>query len=239
MTALVVVHGCHLRALNWEEIAFGYPEKGELGVIPFALKQALAHEALYMFWGTGASQRKGLYESEYAHKLACDRIDELHDLICKATDSRGRKIRYYRQKERLKKLLLEKSIIDKSSQNLREEVENAVAFCLKKKLEIYRIIPVSSATHIQRCFSTFFATLHGLGLNLDLIPYGTRIGFAGALPSDVVVVEPPHRGDLPLVPFHRTVARLFQFLHAGDDGVAFDVNDDLSALIDDYERQMR
>lgn len=233
MSTIVVVHGCNLRALKWEEIAYGDIPNGKLGVIPTALRAAVEFEALYVMWGTGASERGGVLESEYSYNYACDRFDEINELI---TNNQGHK--FYRQKERLRAILDSRSILDTTSQNLREEVGHVLDFCQEKKHEIFRIIPVSSRTHIQRCYSVFIGALVERNMNLTVIPIFSDIGFAGATPREVVVVEPPHRGDLPLVPFHKVVPDFFKFLRAEDKELPFHFFDDLEALVKDYKKRM-
>ena len=132
----VLIHGCHVQAIGWKEIVYGNLD-GRLGRVPTALEEAVNKQASLIFWGTGASEKKGLKESEYTYKKAIgSKLEGLASVVG-------------RDSGELRKYITDVSYVDKKTQNTTEEIQRAIKKCKKKG--ITELILVSSPTHIARC----------------------------------------------------------------------------------------
>lgn len=231
MRTAVIVHGLHLQAQNWFEIAFGKLEqgklkKGKLGRIPAGIMAALDYGAELVIWSTGASQKDGLLEAEYTHKTAIEHIDVLTTFFEEET--------LYTPAE-VQSVLHERSTFDTTSQNTVEELRNITSFCEGRDIE--QLVMVSSPTHMARCFQEYMNVRYerpDLRLRLALASADTC--YKGSVPSDVIIVEPPHRGDRPSVPFHKTVRQIFSLMSSED--VALEFNRAFQELIDKYKSRL-
>ncbi len=202
----VLIHGCHLEAEGWESVVWGSPSNGILGSIPRGVELAYTEDASLIFWGTGASQKDGVKESEYMFQLALSRLSELAD-ICGCSP------------EELKVFLEQRSFLDKATQNTAEELRAYFDMCLLK--EVTNPIITAVASHASRSIKV------GLALILKEEKYRIfrhRVFWApadtcfdGATLDDVVVVEPPHRGDIPKWQTFRYAKTLFEIMGQGED----------------------
>ena len=74
----MLVHGCHLQAEGWEEIAWGREETNELGRIPQAVLVAHREGADMVLFGTGGSKSSdGVMEGEYTMRYMFDNFERL------------------------------------------------------------------------------------------------------------------------------------------------------------------
>jgi hypothetical protein len=218
----VLIHGCHLQAEEWENIVWGDPARKVLGRVPAALSLLLKEPIDLFYWGTGASRKDGLLESEYTINYARDHMDELTDLI--GLGQAG--ISDYLQKA---------SFVDRETQNTTEEIRRAAMVCREQGID--QLILVSSPTHIARCLQEAMKLrADGVLRDIDVFATASDTCFAGSTPGDVVVMEPPHRGDLPKIPFHRTARRIFQFLRNPEAAEGF--NREWNELIDTWEQRL-
>ncbi len=202
----VLIHGCHLEAEGWESIVWGSPSEGLWGSIPRGVQLAYNENVSLIFLGTGASEKEGVKESEYMFQFALSHLSELADL-CQS------------KPEELKVFLEERSFIDKVTQNTTEELRAYFDMCLLK--EITNPIITAVATHASRSIK--------VGLAIVLKEEKYRIFrhkviwapadtcFEGASVDDVVVVEPPHRGDIPKWQTFRYAKTLFEIMGQGED----------------------
>ena len=69
-------------------------------------------------------------------------------------------------------------------------------------------------------------------LRLRIYATASDTCFAKSTVGSVVIVEPPHRGDMPKVPFHELAKRIFQFLKTPT--VAFEFYEAWKKLIGEY-----
>jgi hypothetical protein len=198
----ILVHGCHLMADGWERIVWGQPPN-ELGRLPHAVLLAWEEGAKVVVFGTGASERDGKKESEVTLQYLWDHFADLA------------------QFEPLRHLPLDKveakmraiAVADTETQNTDQEVRNGLKVMSEKKCGF--AVQVSSPTHLPRCLA---CACKVLGAEPDLFkgpvyasPSDTC--YEDATASDVVVVEPPHRGDrdksLDALKFHELVKRMY------------------------------
>jgi hypothetical protein len=220
----VLIHGCHLEAEGWEDIVWGDPAQGRLGRVPYGLFKAMELRADMIIFGTGASEREGLKEGRYTYRYAMERLPEFlrsagvpheHWFVTKHWT------------ESVTKLEL-------TSQNTREEV--LAAAHMAHKAGIKRLILVSSPEHIMRCHQAALSVL-GTAVDLrffldELYATASHTHFKDATVDDVVIVEPPHRGDTPKVPFYRTIKRIFATMRKPE--VAFKLDAALNKAIDEH-----
>jgi hypothetical protein len=220
----VLIHGCHLQAEGWEEIAWGDPAENRLGRVPFGLFKAMEANAEMIIFGTGASEKDGLKEGAYTYRYT---DEHLVDLFRSASVPHER---WYVTQEWIKHV----ARLELTSQNTREEVLAAAR--MAKEAGIKRLILVSSPEHIMRCHQAALSVLGadpGLSFFLDeLYAVASHTHFKDATVDDVVIVEPPHRGDTPKVPFYRTVKRIFATMRKPD--VAFKLDAALNTAIDEH-----
>ncbi len=226
----ILIHGCHIEAIGWKEIVYGNID-GRLGRVPTAIEEAVHRHAQLIFWGTGASEKKGLKESEYTFKKAIgSKLEFLATLVEKKPGD-------------LEKYLKQVSVIDSSSQNTKEEINSAVKKCLE--MGIKKLILVSSPTHIARCLQLscqikaqkpfLFIKFYALASQISFF----RLTLEGAKveldPASVTIFEPPHRGDMPKVDLNIIVKGIFSLFKNEELAKAF--NEELKVLIKKYENQ--
>jgi hypothetical protein len=225
METAVLIHGCHTGAHAWTDIVWGDPQNGRLGRVPKGILEAQKWDAKTIIFSTGASERDGFKEGEYIYRFALDRVSELTGLTGMHESS-------------LRALLHTRHALELTSQDTRSEVLESAK--IAKERGAKRLILVSSPTHVMRCHQAAISMLGAdprLRFFLDnLYPAASETCFEGSTVDDVVIVEPPHRGDRPLVPYHTTAKRIFQFLKKPE--VAFAFNDAWGGLIGEYEKKM-
>ena len=215
----VLIHGCHLQATGWEDIVWGDPEKGILGRIPKALQVAHDRRADLIYWGTGASEKDGLTEAAYTFNYAVQRAGSLPPF--KGLDV-----------YQVQSLLQKTAFIDLETQNTKQEIKRCLGVCHAR--DISTLILVSSPTHIGRCITeaeVLRAAGYAKGINIEATASDTC--YANSAPSDVLILEPPHRGDRPDVPFYKTLRRVNRFRK--EHGTAEKLNKELNALFDRFE----
>ena len=192
----ILIHGCHLQADDWRGIVFGNKQK--LGRVPTAIREAIHRNAKLIFWGTGASQKNGLKESEYTVAQALG--PELKNLAQCVNQSANNLTKYLNQV----------SVVDKVSQNTTEEIKAALKSCEERGIK--ELILVSSPSHIARCLQEACKVQEKELKAIRIYATPSDTCFAGATAADVVVLEYHHRGDRPKVNFLQPARRLFQFL---------------------------
>ncbi len=218
----ILIHGCHLKADEWEQIVFG--EGNRLGRVPAGIAEAVDRKAKLIFWGTGASASDtGVKESEYTFNQTTG--PKLKELASRLKIEPSELLAY------LKKV----SVVDTASQNTSEEIRAAADKCVE--MGIKQLYLVSSPTHIARCLQEackIKEASQDLPLTLYALPSETC--YANSTASDVVILEPPHRGDLPSVPFHQTVQGVFPILRNAE--LAHSLNIAMASLIGEYKKKL-
>ena len=220
----ILVHGCHLQADGWEEIVWACHQIS-LGMPHAALLAWEERDSLLAFASGRAPLRRAMVPSKARQlSLLLDRIPRLSEFA--AFD--GVDV------NELEALLRRCCVAETTSQNTVEEVRAGLAMFASKGCR--RAVLVSSPTHLPRCLACACQvdetepTLFGGSVWAS--PCDTSYkGFSGA---DVVVVEPPHRGDrdraLDDLPFHSMVRRSYKV--QGERRSAF--LKEFEALLQDY-----
>ena len=214
----VLIHGCNLRAENWRHIVWGDPPVA-MGRLPQGLLTAYSMDAPVIVLGSGASSKDFRYpnsprtgemllECEYTFEYLNTQFDNL--LNFKPWVERVKEAQDPETWAAFKQDLLGRIILDKKSQNTVEELATAGKYFLEN--DVRRIVLISSPTHIVRVlrdankvyqsdyqFRSFMHDIHA-------VPCVTC--YEGSTPSDVVVIEPPHRPDRHVLPTHRRIQRM-------------------------------
>jgi hypothetical protein len=196
----VLVHGCHLGAMNWRGIMWGNPPD-ELGRITKAVSVALQEEAAVMVFGTGASELEGKKEGEYTR----DYMLEFFPTLGEFSAFKGIDL------EKARDLMAAISVVECTSQNTRQEMEAASRIFLEHDVE--KVILVSSPTHISRCIRDALVVFHDprlARLRKHLYAAASDTSYLGGRVDDVVIFEPPHRGDQQAFLTHYVVKRIFK-----------------------------
>lgn len=202
----ILVHGCHLQADGWEDIVWGHPPN-KLGRLPHAVLMAVQLQVEVVVLGTGASvSPDGRLEGKYTLDYLMEHLSQLHDFTA---------FRKY-PISLLKHIVTKSFVAEQESQNTLQEVQ--AAFLIWTARKVTRGFLVSSPTHLPRCLACACQAIsaHG-GEKLfagELNASPSETCYEGFTADDVVVVEPPHRGDrdreLDQLPFHEMVRRCFK-----------------------------
>lgn len=220
MKTAILIHGCHLGANEWKNIVWGTPQDGIYGRASKGILLALKIHPEFVFWGTGASEKDGVREAQYIFDYAMSRA---HELQYPGFSVDGDDIREF---------VSAISIFDTCAQNTPEETEHAMKRCREDGVE--RLYLVSSPTHIARCLqSAEIIRAQGGFEGLEIFATSSDTCFANSTPKDVLIVEPPHRGDRPEVPIHKTLRRAMRL---GRGKLAQQFNDSLDAFLRGWER---
>lgn len=216
----VLIHGCHLEAEGWENIVWGALEKGKLGRIPRGIAVAITHDAEFIVWGSGASERDGLKESEYTFQYALNRVALLGGYFSDNDIA-----------QRLKSL----SVLDTESQNTKDEIRAMVRVSREKG--ITKIILVSSPTHISRCLlEAEVVRAEGVVGDIEIFATASDTCYGGTSPRDVFIIEPPHRGDRPKVFLNKTLQDINKIRKNFD--IAEPFNEALKVLVEEWKKKI-
>lgn len=219
MKTCIAIHGCHLEAKGWEHIVWGEPEAGVLGRVPRALKlwQDL-NGAASLHWGTGGSWQDGMCESQFTYQFALEWVSSLPFFS-------------NREAGELTDAIAAASILDTKTQNTQEEIEAALAVP-----GIERLILVSSPTHLPRCLQTAASLRQQQQSGVDIHAVPSDTCYAGPVPNDVAIIEPPHRGDNATMPFNALAKRFIPFYRRPD--IAEDVYNEVDAVLRKWEEKV-
>ncbi|MDB5166616.1 MAG: hypothetical protein JWM37_688 [Candidatus Saccharibacteria bacterium] len=206
----ILLHVYHLEAQGWERLVWGDPQADKLGTVTTFAKTLLmipADEEVRSIVYSGPSQKDGLTEGQHTKKILVDRVDSLTDfptlrtLIEKLTSEE-----YGVFVRRLNELTAGQVI-----KNTYDEIIHAAEY-LNEGVPAAKVFQIASASHAPRCLhSQLMARQQGVIQGLQ--PWyviGSDICFQGTDMRDVIVVEPPHRGDDPLVGFKPTLSEVLK-----------------------------
>lgn len=208
----ILVHGAHLQAKEWDTLVWGVAPS-QMGRLPKAIQILLSFGASVIFFGTGASEKDGFKEGEYAFKTLLERQENLSkfDALKELPSINTLEVSLSEIKEGGR---LAEVIVDAVSQNTKEEL--LVAGDIFVARGVTHVFLVSSATHIARCLrdaqSVYNNPLYGgkyKALAQGLMGAPADTCYAGADYDSTVIVEAPHRGDRVAYPLHEKVKEIF------------------------------
>jgi len=211
----VLVHGLFLQANDWEHIVWGTPPY-ELGSLPKAVEMMLQFgldNIGCMIFGTGASQKDGMKEAEYTRhqvQLAMNmRRLEAYPAIKEQNDFQST-----RGLVRLAELI-NTATLETDAKNTVEEIANAARQFKERGCDLIIHVP-TCGSHAPRCVKTYLQ-VKAQGNIPDgqvWIAAAAETTFAGSTINDVVIIEPPHRADDPMVDApvkaHEMASKLFK-----------------------------
>ncbi len=196
----IICHGRHLLAKNWELHQWGDKEKGLLGQILKTLLVAHREQPEAIVFGTGASEKDGLKESEYTIKYMLDNFHYLNEF----PQFRGIDI------NQLKKFVGFRSIAEKKSQNTYEEIKGAIEIFSHYGIE--RVILVSNPDHLPRCIQLAHQVYQETKSKIldGFLATPSEIGYNGTSTITSRIVEMPHRGDDPSPDLSQYIGNYFK-----------------------------
>jgi hypothetical protein len=202
----VLIHGRHLQTQDWEKIVWGLDDHS-LGQVPVGILMAIQFQADLIYWGTGASQKQNLLESEYTYQYTLNRLAELEKIVADQSKSEF--------PVSLSDYLQKVSFLDTQTQDTASEITHALEVCVARGIK--RLILVSSPSHIARCHQEALKQKIKHNLDLTILATASSICFADSEVSDVVIVEPPHRGDMPLWQTYKYVRSIFIIMRQSNE----------------------
>lgn len=227
MHTAVLVHGCHLQARRWDNIIWGDPGNGVLGRVPKGILEALKWDAKMIVFSTGASERDGLKEGEYIYHYGLERLEQLAPLTGMSVN-------------RLRMWLQDVARLELTSVNTKTEVLASAQ--LAKNCGVERLVLVSSPTHIMRCHQAAISVCQTNPelrfLLKNLYATASDTSYADSVVDDVVILEPPHRGDRADVPIYKTAARLTSIRRSQDFDKVEEFNTAFGAFLDDWQERL-
>lgn len=193
----ILVHGRHVEAVGWQNLVWGEPPY-KLGTLPMmvliALNAGIGNVAGIVF-GTGASEKDGLKEAEYTKRFLLDHVGQLgeFELIKKHPGFQSSHDMV------LLKELFGKIICETASKNTDQEVANAANFFFT--LGVTEVKQVTCGSHASRCQLVQLKVRAAGGIPAGQLwsCYGDDMTFADSKVGDVAIMEPPHRGDDPMI----------------------------------------
>ncbi len=196
---------------GWENLTWGNPKEGVMGTLPKLVQLLLVEDAsepitdILMY--TGPSRKDGLAEGEYSKKFLLDHFDQLKDfsqlqpLMEKLSDEELKTFKaqldeYIRTKEQLI--------------NSADEVLNAARYF--KEHGITKVYQLAIASHAPRCIQlqALVRYRHQIPPEQFWYTIAADTVFEGTAPNDVIVAEPPHRGDDPAFGIHPSITDLLK-----------------------------
>lgn len=201
----VLVHVYYLEA-GWEALAWGDPAKAIMGTLPKLVQLLLVENDnepitdIVMY--TGPSRRNGLNEGEYGKKFLLDHFDQLPDfpqlkpLLEKVTDE---------QRQALRQKLEERISTREQLINSADEVLNAANYFQTQG--ITKVFQIAAASHAPRCIQLQAIVRYNRQIPPEQFWFtiAADTTYRNTTPADVVVAEPPHRGDDPALGVHPSI----------------------------------
>lgn len=205
MRTAILIHGHFLPLPIWENVMWGNPKKGLWGVISKGIALAEREHADFIFWCSGIPAQGGRDISPNVLEFAMARGEEL--LECESMA--GLDI----------PKLVQKSLLDETVLNTREEIARAaVEF---KKRDIERVFLVSPPKHIFRAHREALKHQASGHLNgVEICAVASDINFPNTTAADVAIIEPPHRADLPLWQTHKYARAVLDLLQQKNTAVS-------------------
>lgn len=214
----ILAHVYHLETKGWEQLVWGDSSQDLLGTLPtlawLVLTAPVDQPIEAITIGCGPSRKEGMSEAEYTKQFLIDRLEHLRDF------------------SRLRPLLDNLSTAERQhfAQCMQQIIpmqliartrdEIAVAASMFADRNTQKVIQVCVASHAPRCVQVqATARLEGaIPKDQQWSVVASDTCFSGAAPADTLVLEPPHRGDDPMLDFRPTLAQTIKpLLYAPPD----------------------
>ena len=184
----VLIHGLNLETEGWKDLVWGTPPDS-VGRLPRGVAVAIQHRAAVIVLGSGGSEIDGKLEAEYTRDFLMEHFSEL------AQFSLFQGIEVESSQPQIEEMLQ----IETRSRNTYQELKFAAE--VFKAFEVSNVVLVSSPTHLPRCLRdaciVFNEDPRFLSFAQNLYASPCQTSFHGIDASDVAIVEPPHRSDMP------------------------------------------
>lgn len=206
----VLLHVYHLGAKNWQQLVWGDPASDKFGsATQFActlLGIPANHEVRSIIY-SGPSAKDGLTEGAYTKQLLIDRIDRLsdfpsikerlHNLTQPEVDVFERRIRG----------LVTGPVIT----NTLDEVRCAARY-FREMGVTEAVYQIAAASHAPRCLQNqlLVRSSGAIPAHQPWYVISSDICFSGTEQKDVLILEPPHRGDDPMTGYTPTLGAAIQ-----------------------------
>lgn len=193
----ILVHGRHVEAIDWKKLEWGEPPH-KLGVLPMMALVVLNAEIeniAGIVFGTGASEKDGLKEAEYAKRFLLEHMGQLGEFELIKKHPRFQSSRDLMLLDELFRGITCEVV----SKNTEQEVTNAAK--IFSELGVSEVKQVTCGSHAPRCQLVQLKVRAAGGIPAGQLwsCYGDDMAFAGSEVKDVAIMEPPHRGDDPMV----------------------------------------
>lgn len=206
----VLMHVNYLQP-GWEALAWGDPKKALMGTLPKLVQLLLVEDSrepitdILMY--TGPSRKDGLTEGEYSKKYLLDHFDQLKNFP--QLRPLLEKLSY--EESKAFKAQLDKIIYPKEQLiNSADEVLNAAHYF--EEHGITKVYQLAIASHAPRCIQlqALVRYRHQIPSEQFWYTIAADTTFENTAPNDVIVAEPPHRGDDPALGVHPSITDLLK-----------------------------
>lgn len=238
----VLLHVYNLYSEDWDRLVWGDPARDELGVgaklFEYFLTEPVNVQVSTIIYN-GPSSKQGLSEGEYTLRFLHDKQRNIRDFpkLKGLYDSASPE-----QREAFDKRVAEIKVGEPIADTY-DEIHHAAA-CFEN-LGVKQIVHIAAATHAPRCIQLQTKVREDGFIPPEQLwcTIASDRPFAGRKASDVVVVEPPHRADDPLLHYSPTLAslvrRYFGLSPAGKKQFIADVEASLGRLYGDPDTVSR
>lgn len=203
----ILMHIRHLETVEWEQLVWGVPEHDSLGSLPkvveLLLNESPCNQVELIVFGCGPSTKDSLSEGEYTKRYLLEHLDELKTFprFAKQLDA----VTLAKLRTRLEGIVV-------TPQLIRSIDEVPTAAKIFKQHGVVNVYQVTAASHAPRCVQ-IYAAARQKGLvpkNQQWFLVADERCYDGADPFSTLVMEPPHRGDDPLLGFDPSLPELLK-----------------------------
>lgn len=202
----VLIHSRHLQTVEWERLVWGVPGEDSLGSLPKVVELLLAENSsepiTTIVLGCGPSKKDGLSESVYtkqyflAHLPALKQFPRFRTLSTQAL-------------AKLHKRLQQIITMDTLNRSIDEVIVAADIF---KQYGVHTVLQVTAASHAPRCVQIQAAARAKghIPTNQQWLLVADERCYEGADPFATLIMEPPHRGDDPMLGFYPSLPEVLK-----------------------------
>ena len=215
---VLLIHGRYVEAKGWRDLMWGDPATGRLGnftkVIEYGLRAYRAHEKLAcVIFGSGASERDDLKEAQV---MKYELYQSWREMLPKFPELWAEAVECFPELATsnpacdLPSILFGDIICEITSQNTMTEIVATSQIAVQHGAKT--VFHIMAASHMPRCALTYLQLREAGKIPHDLEWHGIPddMAFIGTKLTDVVVLEPPHRGDDPMMGEELTPATLMK-----------------------------
>jgi hypothetical protein len=204
----ILIHVYHLGANNWEQLVWGEPDKDLMGPLPTLVKLLLIDQTYKslpsIILYTGPRGENELLLGGITKQLLIKNFDKLHEfaqlrpLLNQLTEDNKQEITS----------LIKQITIGIPLNNTEDEITQAAKHF--EELGVRNVIQIAVSSHAPRCIQ-----MQSKARRAGIIPndqlwsvIASDTTFNKTSPTDVTIIEPPHRGDDPLLNVHPSISEV-------------------------------